>query len=259
MNNRGYVKLYRSVLDCEWYSNLNMRVMFIHLLMTASWEDYIYTDGREIKRGQCRTTMPKLRAECGLTDKQSRNAMERLKKAGVVAVERFHKYSIITILNYDEYQQRGSLEVRERAVKGQSTGQAEGSQVGSPTIYKEKKNIRNEEDKEAARLQSFLYSVVSEYNSVCVSLEPVNGEPTYHQAQLIRQAEKELHGVTFREYFSRVEKSAFLTGKTGSFKATFDWLLRPENIAKVLTGKYDVSYQIPEKETKERDYNAPLW
>lgn len=256
MLHSGFVKLYRSVLDCDWYSNLNMRVMFIHLLLTAVWEDCMYTDGREIKRGQCRTTMPKLRAECGLTEKQSRTALDKLIKAGVVAVERCTKYSIITILNYDEYQQRGSTEVGKRAVRGQPTGQAEGIQAGSSTIYKEKKNIRNEEEN---ALRQLLDSAVCEYNSVCVSLEPVRGELSYHQAQLIRQAEKELHGVTFREYFSRVERSAFLTGKTGSFKATFDWLIRPENIAKVLTGKYDVSYQTTGKETKERDYNAPLW
>ena len=42
----------------------------------------------------------------------------------------------------DEYQQKGSLEISKRAVKGQHAGQAEGSQTGSPTLYKEKKNIR---------------------------------------------------------------------------------------------------------------------
>ena len=65
--------------------------------------------------------------------------------------------------------------------------------------------------------------------------------------------------MSFREYFTRVERSAFLTGKTGSFRANFDWLLRPENIAKVLTGKYDASYQPSETKNTERDYNAPLW
>lgn len=259
MNTRGFVKLNRKVLCFDWYSDLNMRVMYIHLLLTASWEDYTYSDGRKIKRGQCRTTMPNLWAGCGLTEKQSRSALERLKKAGIVAVERLPKYSIITILGYDEYQHRGSQEGGQGSGEGQSAGQSEVSQVGSPTIYKENKNIRNEEAEEAARLQGIIHSAVSEYNSVCVSLEPVNAEITYHQAQLIRQACKELHGVTFREYFSRVERSAFLTGKSGKFKANFDWLLRPENIAKILTGKYDMNYQRSENQRTERDYNAPMW
>lgn len=257
MAHSGFVKLHRSVLDCDWYSNLNMRVMFIHLLLIADWEDCTYTDGREIKRGQCRITMPRLRAECGLTEKQSRTALDKLVKAGVVAVERCPRYSVITILGYDEYQRRGSTSVSKRAVRGQPNGQAEDSQTGSATIYKENKNTRSEEDN--GTLRQLLDMAVCEYNSVCVSLEPMRGELSYHQAQLIRQAAKELHGVTFREYFTRVERSAFLTGKTGSFKAAFDWLIRPENIAKVLTGKYDVSYQTTGKETKERDYNAPLW
>lgn len=62
---------------------------------------------------------------------------------------------------------------------------------------------------------------LGEYNSICTSLAPVTGELTYQQAQLIRQAEKELHGITFRDYFTRAEGSDFLAGRTGKFRATF--------------------------------------
>ena len=94
-----------------------------------------------------------------------------------------------------------------------------------------------------------------------MSLERISGELNYQQAQLIRQAEKELHGATFRDYFERVERSDFLTGRSGKFKAAFEWLLRPENIAKVLSGRYDGSYSVPAEKpkAKQRDYNAPLW
>lgn len=72
------------------------------------------------------------------------------------------------------------------------------------------------------------------------------------------EAFKELHGVSFAEYFQRVEGSAFLTGNSSSsFKADFNWLIRPENVAKVLSGKYDKNYgnnSAPDE--PERIYNA---
>jgi hypothetical protein len=46
------------------------------------------------------------------------------------------------------------------------------------------------------------------------------------------------------EFFNRVSKSKFLTGKVSSgtrkpFLASLDWLIKPENFAKVLEGKYE--------------------
>lgn len=47
----------------------------------------------------------------------------------------------------------------------------------------------------------------------------------------------------WREFFRRVSVSPFLMGKVSSkdrrpFKCTLDWLVKPENFAKVLEGKY---------------------
>ena len=107
-------------------------------------------------------------------------------------------------------------------------------------------------------LSNVLETAVREYNEICKSLEPLTGELSYHQGRLVVEAFKELHGVSFAEYFRRVEGSAFLTGKSSSgFKADFNWLIRPENIAKVLSGKYDKNYgNNAAPDEPERIYNA---
>lgn len=51
MNTRGFVKLPRSLLEWRWYGDLNTRSLYIHLLMTAAWDDAVYMN-REIKRGR---------------------------------------------------------------------------------------------------------------------------------------------------------------------------------------------------------------
>ena len=40
-------------------------------------------------------------------------------------------------------------------------------------------------------------------------------------------------------YFARVSRSPFLTGKKTDWMTSFDWLLMPRNMTKVLEGNYD--------------------
>ena len=60
-----------------------------------------------------------------------------------------------------------------------------------------------------------------------------------------------------------MEGSAFLTGKSSSsIKADFNWLIRPENVAKVLSGKYDSNYRssaVTDTKPVKKDYDEPLW
>lgn len=40
-------------------------------------------------------------------------------------------------------------------------------------------------------------------------------------------------------YFDRIKDSEFLTGRKTDFAATLDWVLGPNNMAKILSGNYD--------------------
>lgn len=132
-------------------------------------------------------------------------------------------------------------------------------------INKKKEILRSEEiarTRASGAVSNVLETAVREYNENCKSLEPLTGELSYHQGRLVVEAFKELHGVSFAEYFRRVEGSAFLTGKSSSgFKADFNWLIRPENVAKVLSGKYDKNFESGAVTTSpaKKDYDEPLW
>ncbi len=256
MNTTGFIKLPRSLLGWRWYGDLNTRSLYLHLLLTAAWEDTCCMS-REIKRGQCCTTVKELATINQQTIQQTRTALNHLVSTNEITIEPTPQFSIITLLNYDRYQQANKPNNKQTTNEQQTVQQTYPTETNKPTIIKEKKNIKK--DEEETGLLRRLESVVGEYNSICRSLAPVTGELTYQQAQLIRQAEKELHGITFRDYFTRAESSDFLAGRTGKFRATFAWLIRPENIAKVLAGNYD-SYSVPaQAPVKKRDYDAPLW
>ena len=111
-------------------------------------------------------------------------------------------------------------------------------------------------------VSNVLETAVREYNENCKSLEPLTGELSYHQGRLVVEAFKELHGVSFAEYFQRVEASDYLTGRTSrGYKTDFNWLIRPENVAKVLCGKYDRNFESGAVITSpaKKDYDEPLW
>lgn len=146
----GYIKIFRKMLRWEWYEDTNTFRVFLHCLLKANWKDKTW-HGVEIKRGSFITSRQKMAQELGLTEKQIRVSLDHLEMTGEVARSSTSKYSVITVIKYDDYQQEGQQEGQEkankRAKKGQTNGQ-QNDQVRATTEeskeYKEekKKNIK---------------------------------------------------------------------------------------------------------------------
>lgn len=99
-----WVKLYYKFLKWEWYSDINVSRLFLHLLLTANWEDGKFK-GIEIPRGSLITGRKKLSKETGLSEQEIRTALTKLKSTNEITIKTTSKYSIISIQNYDIYQQ----------------------------------------------------------------------------------------------------------------------------------------------------------
>lgn len=105
----GWIKLHRSFLNWEWYSDSNTKSVFLHLLLTANIEDKI-SHGILVRRGQTITSYVSLSTSLRLSERQARTAIDHLKSTGEVSVKRYSKFSLITIVNYDKYQNSSRLE-----------------------------------------------------------------------------------------------------------------------------------------------------
>lgn len=103
MARTGWIKLHRGLLDWEWYHDPNTFRVFMHLLLTANFDDNEYM-GVKLKRGQCIVSVSKLAEELRLTIRQARTALEHLKTTSEVTIETTNKFSIVTIANYEKYQ-----------------------------------------------------------------------------------------------------------------------------------------------------------
>ena len=93
------------------------------------------------------------------------------------------------------------------------------------------------------------------FNSICVSLPEVRlltKVRVAHIKTLLTTLEKS--GCTPIEFLKKIENSDFLTGRSGQWRATFDWIIQPSNAVKIIEGNYsgkakaNSSYDIDELE-----------
>lgn len=141
MLDNGYIKLHRSIMNWEWYSDIYTFYVFVHLLMTVSIEDSQWR-GIEVKRGERVTSYAKLASETGLTEKRIRTCINRLERTGSVARCKYPKYTVFTVLSFDKFQTGAG----KQAAKGQARGRV-GAGKGQEynNIKEDNKKIKEKE------------------------------------------------------------------------------------------------------------------
>lgn len=127
----GFVKLYRNILDWEWYSDMNTFRVYIHMILSANWQDGRFR-GVEIKRGSFVSSYGKLAEATGLSEKNVRTAVKHLEKTGEVACKGYNRFTVFTLKNYDKYQGAGA--------EGASDGRTTGEQAATIEEVKKERN-----------------------------------------------------------------------------------------------------------------------
>ena len=99
----GWIKIHRKILEWEWYDDINTKVLFWHLLLTANHKDKKWR-GQTIKRGQRLTSLEHLAEEVGLTVQQTRTSLNKLKSTNEITIKSTNKFTVVTIEKYSDYQ-----------------------------------------------------------------------------------------------------------------------------------------------------------
>jgi len=99
----GYISLHRKLLDWEWYNDNNTKILFIHCLLKANWEDKNW-QGNLIKRGSFITSIETLSNELNLTFQNIRTSLSKLEKTNEIVKNSTNKNTLLTIVKYDDYQ-----------------------------------------------------------------------------------------------------------------------------------------------------------
>lgn len=144
MSVNGWIKLHRAITQWEWIEDPNTLSVWINLLLRANFHVSRFR-GIEVKPGQIIISRRKLADYCGISEKSVRTSLTRLKTANQVAIESANRFSLITIINWDTYQQ---LEGEQGPTEGPEVGPPKGQQRASkgPDPKKIKKERKKEED-----------------------------------------------------------------------------------------------------------------
>jgi len=135
-----YIKLDRNILRWRWWQNRNTLQVFLWLLLEANVSDHAF-ENEIIHRGEVATSLKSISKSTGLTIMEVRTALKHLKLTGEVTCRTSNRYQVISIVNYNTYQD---------VVTGKSTGkqQAINRQLtGKQQQYKNDKNDKNEKNK----------------------------------------------------------------------------------------------------------------
>lgn len=104
MQENGWIKLYFSILNWEWWGDAAMVRAWIFILMSANYKDSRWM-GYEIKAGSFATSLKSLSEQLHTTIDKTRTILARLQKTGEITVTSNHHFTLISINNWQKYQE----------------------------------------------------------------------------------------------------------------------------------------------------------
>ena len=156
MDNSGWIKLHRSLLKWEWYDDIPSKVLFLHLLLKANHESSKW-HGQLVERGQLIVGRDELAKQTGLTIQQLRTALDKLKSTSQITSKATNKFTVISICNYDKYQDQSTSQITSKATNEQPTNNQQS------TTNKNEKNLRTKEKIHGVRFAPPTPQEVEEY------------------------------------------------------------------------------------------------
>lgn len=145
MQLNGFIKIHRKLVKWGWYTDNVVKGVFLHLLLMANYEPSEW-QGRTLMPGQLVTGRKRLAQDLDFTEQQVRTALLKLKSTNEITIEATNKYSIITIVNWDEYQFNDYMSNQEyNQLFNQQITNEQPTNNQQITTYKEIKNKRNKE------------------------------------------------------------------------------------------------------------------
>lgn len=101
---KGFIKIYRSLLEWEWYTEPNTVHLFIFLILKANYKPKKWK-GILLDRGDLVTSMDHISKGTGLSISKIRTSLDRLIKTGCVRKHTTNKYTVLRVINYKDYQE----------------------------------------------------------------------------------------------------------------------------------------------------------
>jgi len=261
----------------SWFSSLSAEVKVLYLFLLSS---------PEVRMGVHRMVKTYATALAGLTEKKLADGLAELVRAGVAAYD--PETDEVLFLPWLEHYATASPRFRSGAIKAikavrsakiraawvkwyaerypehaEAIAQEVGVDIAQAETEEENVLILQapETPKKPEITAEDVKWVVDTYNRICESLPKVQ-KLTDKRRRQIRSLIKKLREdhedwkAVWEEAMLKTEASSFLRGERTKWRASFDWLLKYDNLVKVLEGKYDDNRR-PKRPTRADYENDP--
>jgi hypothetical protein len=114
----GFIQIHRKLLEWEWYDDVNVKVVFLHLLLKANYKDKKYR-GEVLKAGTVLTGRELLAKELSMSVRQVRTALKKLEATNELTIKTSTKGTKIQVVNYKKYQVATNKTTNERPTSDQ--------------------------------------------------------------------------------------------------------------------------------------------
>ena len=141
--NEGFIKVYRSLLDWEWFGDASTSRVFMYLLLRANWKPNRWR-GIEIGRGETLETSEGIAKALNISRQSVRTALFHLKSTNEITTKLTRYGMVIKVIKYADFQGDGEAINHEtnHEINQESTTNQPGS---NHTIRKkEEKEIKKE-------------------------------------------------------------------------------------------------------------------
>ncbi|NLX87272.1 MAG: hypothetical protein GXY97_09030 [Clostridiales bacterium] len=231
-NWNGWISIHRKIYqNWTWQDKpfskgqawIDILLMVNHEDGEAHFRDSVYY----VKRGQRITSELQLAERWGWSRNKVRRFLNDLKMAQQIDIQKDKRKTIITVVNYDYYQNN-------KTAKGTTEGTTEGTTQGQ---QKDTNNKDNKDNKDNKRINIDI--IIQKYHDLCPSLPKVR-VVTEKRKKLLKARLGKYSISQIEDVFRKAEASDFLSGRSGKWTScNFDWLLNENNFVKVLEGNYD--------------------
>ena len=178
-----------------------------------------------LKPGQLITGRKSIALALHIDESKVERILKSLKSEQQIEQQTSSKNRLISITNWEFYQQ--SEQQNEQQVNNKRTTSEQ--QVNT------NKNIKNDKNER----KDICQNILDLFNKICCSFGGVKNI-TKNRAEVISDSLKTYSLDDFKKVFEKAEQSDFLKGNNNrNWSASFDWLIKEDNMAKVLDGKYD--------------------
>jgi hypothetical protein len=234
----------------------HVREIWLYLLRRANHEDRV-VHGTLIKRGQLKTSYKDILEDLSwyvgfrkesYKKHHCETAMKLLTREQMITTSKTTRGMIVTVCNYDYYQTPKNYET-----DSERFNETTRDRQSTDRINKNEKNERMEEGYTEANAsmpdaerptnheQINYKDLIHFFNTETMGVFGRIVYPISEKRKASIRARIREHGRdTFTEMIRRAAGSNFLKGENAKqWKATFDWMIKPNNFQKIIEGNYD--------------------